>query len=444
MNRTLFALAMGIALLPLTVNAVALETDYNPHAETEGLVSDANTGANAPQPGENAEAGTESPVLDEYGSANALETGNNAEASIESLAPDAYTAEGEQNEATTDPEIVWDAQTGMLTARIDWASIDRVVHALEEAGVEVKTHASWAQVRISASFDNLPLQQAAERLFGNTFMLVWSREPAENAESSAEVSTERPLIRLLSIVDGEAIAGETSPYDAATLEALVASSPREEAVPALEAALLDGDDQLRAAALELIGRDYAHRVDPDILRAVAQEDANPEMRQQALAMIGGRIYEPEASRDALSQALQNDPDANVRAAAEAALSDLDRKAEYLYKKNPQAAPESQTDPGSQARSPLDDSLDYSPLDNPAGLYAIAHGDPSAERRQQALGEIAKRIYEADASWDALNHAFQNDPDANVRATAQAEMFEMYKRARYLYKRKLGPLPVGGP
>ena len=437
MNRKQYALAMGIMLLPLVVNATAVETD-DAGTGTEGRVLEGQNSANAPDTDENAKTSSEGLVLDDKGSANAPDTDENAAVDIEGSAPDGNTADPEQSAAAAAPEILWHAQAGTLTARIDWASIHQVVDALEDAGVRVKTHPSWEQVRISASFDDLPIQQAAERLFGKTFLLEWSVEPGQDAESSVEVATKGPVIRLLPVVDGEgAIAGETTPYDAEDLEALVDSNDWEQAIPALEAALLNGDEQQRAAALALMERRNVLGVDRNTLQAIAEEDANPERRQQALAAIGKRIHEPDAARDVLAHSLQNDPDANVRAAAKAALDELARDAEYLYKRDLKADPDSQAAPGSQTPSTRDkDISDYSLRDDASGLHAIAHGDADAARRQQALQAIGDRVHEPDASWAALTHALQNDPDANVRATAQSVMTNLNRRVKYLYKRDL--------
>ena len=434
MNRKQYALAMGIMLLPLVANATAVETE-DAGTGTEGPVLDGDKGANTPETDEHAKTGSEGLVLDEQAGADAPETDENAALDLEGRAPEGDTADPEQRAAAA-PEILWDAQAGTLTAHIDWASIDQVVDALEEAGVRVKTHPSWEQVRISATFADLPLQQAAEHLFGKTFLLEWSLEPSQESEASAEVATNGPYIRLLPIVDGEAIAGEASAYDAETLEALVDANDWEQAVPALEAALLSGDDQQRAAALALMERRNVLGVDQNTLRAIAEEDANPERRQQALAAIGKRIHEPDASRDALANSLQNDPDPNVRAAAQEALDDLSRSAEYLYKRDLKTDPDSQAAPESIPAVQDKDISDYGPLDNAGGLYAIAHGDGDAARRQQALQAIGDRIHEPDASWAALTHALQNDPDANVRATAQTVMNNMNRRVKYLYKRDL--------
>lgn len=236
--------------------------------------------------------------------------------------------------ATTKPEIAWDATAGTVTARIGDASIEQVIHALDAEGVEVKAHDSWERVRISARFDDLPLHEATERLFGKSFILVGSK-------AASEGDPRRPFIRLLPVVEGytptsagaEAIAAKTTPGDVARLESVVESVDREEAVSALESALVDGDERLRAAALVLIGEQNILSVDNAILRTIAHEDANPALRQQAVKVFANRVHEPDASWKALNYSAHNDANANVRESAKAALSALSMRAAYLYKRD---------------------------------------------------------------------------------------------------------------
>ncbi|RZD68491.1 histidine kinase [Streptomyces albidoflavus] len=108
------------------------------------------------------------------------------------------------------------------------------------------------------------------------------------------------------------------PEPTVRVRALRALSDRDGALDLLLAASTDEDDEVRAAAVILLGRHSADEEAFDgLLRAL--EDESPDVRIRAIASLPDAVTRPESARPALHTPL-SDPDPTVRAAALEALT----------------------------------------------------------------------------------------------------------------------------
>lgn len=246
----------------------------------------------------------------------------------------------EERPPTVQWQLDWDRHAGTLSAHIEDAPIEEVTDALEREGIGVELHDSWRAARLSAEFEDLALDQAVQRLFGKGFILLWTADAVAAAADPEAGHSGQPVIRLLAMgeypppsTQAEKPPEDTTARDAATLEALVESGTEDAILPALESALTDGSEALRAVALDLVEDQYILTMDNGVLRSVAHNDTDPALRRQALQIMAKRSHEPDAAWSALTHSVQNDSDANVREYARAALSELSMRAAWLYNRD---------------------------------------------------------------------------------------------------------------
>ncbi|OOO01001.1 MAG: hypothetical protein USCGTAYLOR_02792 [Chromatiales bacterium USCg_Taylor] len=234
-----------------------------------------------------------------------------------------------------------------LSARITQIPLGEVLQALaREARVAVYVRGSAEA--ISASFDELPLEEGVKRLLtGRDYTLAFERpapagrsprlieirilaEGGAGALTTISEATPAPetiptSVKLPASHSLDALAREAQqarePARIAALKALVEQGGTgEQAVAAANSALKDGDPQVRGAALRL-AREHGLVVENGTLREIAVKDSSRQLRGQAWVELVERSETIEDERQRLNQAFQ-DPDPGIKGWAERKLAQI--------------------------------------------------------------------------------------------------------------------------
>jgi HEAT repeat protein len=156
-------------------------------------------------------------------------------------------------------------------------------------------------------------------------------EPQVRAESLAalqalEVSAEKLLVPVLAgLDDSSALVRRQAVVGMGQLATLPGVTLPESAMPALQARMRDEDDQVRAAAIQTIGKfgERSQPLVPDLLNSL--EDPQPLVQQQAAQALGRVGYADERVVTALAKAAQH-PLPDLRRAAVESLGELGPRA----------------------------------------------------------------------------------------------------------------------
>lgn len=234
-----------------------------------------------------------------------------------------------------------------LSARITQIPLGEVLQALaREARVAVYVRGSAEA--ISASFDELPLEEGVKRLLtGRDYTLAFERpapagrsprlieirilaEDGAGALTTISEATPAPeatptSVKLPASQSFDALAREVQqprePARIAALKALVEQGGTgEQAVAAATSALKDGDPQVRGAALRL-AREHGLVVENGTLHEIAVKDSSRQLRGQAWVELVERSETVEDERQRLNQAFQ-DPDPGIKGWAERKLAQI--------------------------------------------------------------------------------------------------------------------------
>ncbi|NEC95675.1 NACHT domain-containing protein [Streptomyces albidoflavus] len=202
------------------------------------------------------------------------------------------------------------------------------------------------------------------------------------------------------------------PEPTVRVRALRALSDRDGALDLLLAASTDEDDEVRAAAVILLGRHSADEEAFDgLLRAL--EDESPDVRIRAIVSLRDAVTRPESARPALHTPLF-DPDPTVRAAALEALT-------LRWPTHPEthaATLAALTDPDSTVRADAITALAVRHPDqaHPLALRAATEDD-SPETRSRYLRLVTLLWPDDPATLPLLTDRAQHDDSEEVRTTA---------------------------
>jgi hypothetical protein len=231
---------------------------------------------------------------------------------------------------------------GRLTVAAHNEPLKVVLHEIEQkSGLRIFVARSLDE-RLSASFEGLPLEEGLQRLLeGQNVIFIYG--PSEGGPPSRIVLTE---VVVLSKGAGDQRAGDQhegfrrlakEAWEAAdpalrkrAVEALGESGELEAIGPLTEAALDDGELEVRMTALEALQR-LLRSAGPEVLpldalvEAALRRDDDAQVRMMALEILQEIAWdwEPRAI-EALSQALR-DPDPDVAAVANRLLEELNFK-----------------------------------------------------------------------------------------------------------------------
>lgn len=241
-----------------------------------------------------------------------------------------------------------------LSAEIENALLGEVLKELaRQAQIEVYISESSVEDKISAKFDNLPLEEGIKRLLkGKNYTLTFARKdsaPPRVAEIKV-VNGSTPVSKLSTepastasepkTTDGEGkspedLAAEKSPEELAklalegtdsdirvtALKALRVRGDEEQVKSTTTSALQDQDAKVRGTAIEMM--DSGISVSLDVVKEMALHDPNPEFRISAIEHFG-ESSEPGVTLEALKQ-LTQDPDPQVKAVADHMLNEYSKK-----------------------------------------------------------------------------------------------------------------------
>lgn len=241
------------------------------------------------------------------------------------------------------PTFLLSIRDNALSAKIENAPLGEVLKELaRQAHLEVYLRGSSAEEKVSARFDNLPLEEGIKRLLkGKDYTLTYDRTmPASSrvaeirvisngsgpitkiSDEAASVPTakdptgERPKSleeKSIEELVREALQAPDPAARTAALKALVGREEEAKTLPTAVSALRDQDPQVRGAALEVLqGINATTATEP--LVEMALKDASPQLRLEALEELVGRS-EPQAALDYLKQALE-DGDPQIRSRAQ--------------------------------------------------------------------------------------------------------------------------------
>ncbi|MGX1710279.1 HEAT repeat domain-containing protein [Streptomyces albidoflavus] len=203
------------------------------------------------------------------------------------------------------------------------------------------------------------------------------------------------------------------PEPTVRVRALRALSDRDGALDLLLAASTDEDDEVRAAAVILLGRHSADEEAFDgLLRAL--EDESPDVRIRAIASLPDAVTRPESARPALHTPL-SDPDPTVRAAALEALT-------LRWPTHPETHTATltlaTTDPDPTVRADAITALAVRHPDqaHPLALRA-AREDESPSTRSRYLRLVTLLWPDDPATPTLLTERAQDDDSEEVRTTA---------------------------
>lgn len=235
-----------------------------------------------------------------------------------------------------------------LSARITQIPLGEVLQALaREARVAVYVRGSAEA--ISASFDELPLEEGVKRLLtGRDYTLAFERpapagrsprlieirilaedgagalttiSEATPAAEATPTPVKPPASHSLDALAREVQQAREPAARIAALKALVEQGGTgEQAVAAATSALKDGDPQVRGAALRL-AREHGLVVENGTLHEIAVKDSSRQLRGQAWVELVERSETVEDERQRLNQAFQ-DPDPGIKGWAERKLAQI--------------------------------------------------------------------------------------------------------------------------
>jgi hypothetical protein len=226
-----------------------------------------------------------------------------------------------------------------VTAKIEGASLEEVISAVARlAGAKVSIAPSRAGEPVTAEFANLPFPEAMRRIIGDNYLLlregsneveresmpsmiqVLARPAGGKHAQAADLGAERDQQALIALTRNKA-ADPRARLQA--IEELADKRERQrhpDEVAAFEAALQDGNEDIRRAAMEAVQKE-GMQVDMGVLRSLSTHDASPEIRDLALDEIADRSG-PSAALDFISKAAKQEDDPQVKTHAGALLKEL--------------------------------------------------------------------------------------------------------------------------
>lgn len=238
------------------------------------------------------------------------------------------------------PSFTLSVKDNTLSVEIEDAPLGEVLKELaRQAQLKVYLGESRAAEKISAKFDNLPLEEGVKRLLkGKNYTFTYDRPATANGRPGAPRLAEIRVVSTDSApleISGEAAVppAEKSLEDLArkalqapepadrmdALKSLYERGKGEEYRSTVASALRDKDQEVRDVALELVLQGVP--VSTETLKEMALGDASPELRIRAWNVLVEESDTNTAAMEYARQALQ-DPDPQVRAYAQRTLQEL--------------------------------------------------------------------------------------------------------------------------
>jgi len=259
----------------------------------------------------------------------------------------------EQSAGMTAPGFALSMRDNLLSAKIEGAPLWQVLAELSRAGVKVSFEDLSSEEKVSATFEDLPLEEGIKRLLqGKNHTLAYDQTASSAAQRVAEIrilpsrqSLENDLDKLVAAAPAGRSDTPCAPADGRSVEELVSEvlhSPdvakRTAALKALGekdkqdpkvvetmvAAFEDKAIEVRSAALEIVLLKNIS-VPEEALEQMAFRDQSPQLR---LGALDGLVDKSEsgAAKSYLERALQ-DPDPEVKDLAAQMLERIDDEEE---------------------------------------------------------------------------------------------------------------------
>lgn len=241
-----------------------------------------------------------------------------------------------------------------LSAKIENTPLGEVLKELARlAQLEVYVGGSVAEEKISAQFDNLPIEDGIKRLLGDkNYSLTYARtagstrvaeirvvsdgsapvtkinEEAASAPPAGETQPQSPDEKPLEKLTQEALQAPDPAARTAALKALGERGEEEKIVSSVNSALRDQDAGVRDTALGLVRSGMP--VPLEALHEMARQDPSRQIRAQVWDELLDRSETNSAAIETLNRALQ-DQDPGIKAWAATRLQRIAEEAEAAAK-----------------------------------------------------------------------------------------------------------------